>query len=115
MGRQRRQRRQGRQRRQSDGHPSGPVETDLITREELGLAARNHAMPLEALRYPVTPVGMHYLLTHFDIPLVDPATWMLSVDGMVDRPLTLSLDDLRSRPAVTRALTMECAGNGRSL
>ena len=43
-----------------------------LTAEELGLAARNHAMPLEALRYPVTPVGMHYLLTHFDIPVVDP-------------------------------------------
>jgi DMSO/TMAO reductase YedYZ molybdopterin-dependent catalytic subunit len=86
-----------------------------LTAEELGLAARNHAMPLEALRYPVTPVGMHYLLTHFDIPVVDPATWMLSVEGMVDRPVALSLDDLRSRPAVTRALTMECAGNGRSL
>jgi DMSO/TMAO reductase YedYZ molybdopterin-dependent catalytic subunit len=86
-----------------------------LTPEELGLAARNHAMPLEALRYPVTPVGMHYLLTHFDIPVVDPATWILSVEGLVERPLTLTLDDLRSRPAQTRALTMECAGNGRSL
>ena len=42
-----------------------------ITSEELGLAARNHAMPLEALRWPVTPVGLHYLLIHFDVPLVD--------------------------------------------
>ena len=40
---------------------------------ELQLAARNHGMPLEALRYPVTPVGLHYLLTHYDIPAVDPA------------------------------------------
>jgi sulfane dehydrogenase subunit SoxC len=86
-----------------------------LSGEELGLAARNHAMPLEALRYPVTPVGLHYLLIHFDIPVLDPATWSLSVEGLVDRPLTLSLEDLRSRPAETRALTMECAGNGRSL
>ena len=40
--------------------------------EELALAARDHGMPLEALRYPVTPVGLHYLLIHYDIPAVDP-------------------------------------------
>ena len=43
-----------------------------VTIDELRLAARNHALPLEALRYPVTPVGLHYLLTHYDIPAVDP-------------------------------------------
>jgi hypothetical protein len=46
-----------------------------ITVEELGLAARNHAMPLEALREPITPLGLHYLLIHFDIPHVDAAQW----------------------------------------
>src|SRR5262249_45168928 len=46
---------------------------------------------------------------------VDLASYRLRVEARVDRPLELSLDDLRSRPAVTRALTMECAGNGRSL
>ena len=40
---------------------------------ELQLAARNHGMPLEALRYPVTPPGLHYLLIHYDIPAVDAA------------------------------------------
>ena len=39
--------------------------------DELRLAARNHALPLEALRYPITPVGLHYLLIHYDIPLVE--------------------------------------------
>ena len=34
-----------------------------ISEEELRLAGRNHAMPLEALHYDVTPAGMHYLLT----------------------------------------------------
>jgi DMSO/TMAO reductase YedYZ molybdopterin-dependent catalytic subunit len=86
-----------------------------VSREELQLAARNHGMPLEALRWPVTPVGLHYLLIHYDIPDVDPATWRLRVGGRVRRPLELSLDDLRQRPAVTRQVTMECAGNGRAL
>ncbi len=42
-----------------------------ISYEELQLAARNHGLPLEALRWDVTPVGLHYLLTHYDIPEVD--------------------------------------------
>ena len=89
-------------------------DTPLITVEELQLAARNHAMPLEALRWDVTPIGLHYLLTHFDIPDVDAATWRLEVDGLVERALSLSLEDLRARPAVEVAVTMECAGNGRA-
>ncbi len=85
-----------------------------ISTEELQLAARNHGMPLEALRWDVTPVGLHYLLIHYDIPAVDPGSWRLEVGGRVDRALSLSLDDLRERPPVTRAVTMECAGNGRA-
>lgn len=82
--------------------------------EELQLAARNHGMPLEALRYPVTPVGLHYLLTHYDIPFVDPGDWRLTVEGRVARPLALSLEELRARPAIEVTTTMECAGNGRA-
>src|SRR5437867_1493419 len=91
--------------------------TDLdsgITLEELQLAARNHGMPLEGLRYDVTPVGMHYLLIHFDIPETDAATWTVEVAGKVRTPLSLSLADLEARPAVTARVTMECAGNGRA-
>jgi sulfane dehydrogenase subunit SoxC len=85
-----------------------------ISLQELQLAARNHGMPLEALRWDVTPIGLHYLLSHYDIPLVDAATWRLEVDGLVERPLSLTLDELRTRPAVELAVTMECAGNGRA-
>ena len=86
-----------------------------ITLDELRLAARNHAMPLEALRWPVTPVGLHYLLIHYDVPLVDPAAWALTLGGSVERPATLTLDGLRALPAVDLVSTMECAGNGRAL
>jgi sulfane dehydrogenase subunit SoxC len=85
-----------------------------ISRDELQLAARNHGLPLEALRYDVTPTGLHYLLVHYDVPDVDPAAWRLRLDGCVRTPLELSLDALMARPAVTRAVTMECAGNGRA-
>jgi DMSO/TMAO reductase YedYZ molybdopterin-dependent catalytic subunit len=87
--------------------------SEVISLEELQLAARNHALPLEALRWDVTPIGLHYLLTHYDIPDVDAASWRLEVGGLVERPLSLSLDDLRRWDAVEVAVTMECAGNGR--
>ena len=86
-----------------------------ITPIELALATRNAGMPLEALAEDITPMGLHYLLIHFDIPLVDPATWSLSIGGNVDRPITITLEDVRSRPAVTLPVTLECAGNGRML
>ncbi len=69
-------------------------------------------MPLEALAYDVTPAGLHYLLIHYDIPVVDLGAWRLDVVG--SRALSLSLADLRSRASVTCAVTMECAGNGRA-
>jgi DMSO/TMAO reductase YedYZ molybdopterin-dependent catalytic subunit len=86
-----------------------------VSLEELQLAARNHALPLEALRQPITPVGLHYLLIHFDIPYVDPASWTLEVGGAVDRPRSLTLEELRALPSRTLAVTLECAGNGRAL
>jgi DMSO/TMAO reductase YedYZ molybdopterin-dependent catalytic subunit len=85
-----------------------------VSYEELQLAARNHGLPLEALRWDVTPVGLHYLLVHYDIPDVDADAWRLEVDGLVERPLSLSLADLRDRDAVELAVTLECAGNGRA-
>jgi DMSO/TMAO reductase YedYZ molybdopterin-dependent catalytic subunit len=86
-----------------------------ISLDELQLAVRNHSMPLEALQYSITPIGLHYLLTHFDIPRVDAAEWKLVIGGQVRHPLTLTLDDIMRRPAVTRAVTLECAGNGRAM
>jgi DMSO/TMAO reductase YedYZ molybdopterin-dependent catalytic subunit len=85
-----------------------------LTIEELQLAARNKGMPLEALRYDVTPVGLHYQLVHFDIPTLDPSAWRLNVGGNVRHPLSLTLDDLRGRPRRTMLVTLECAGNGRA-
>ena len=91
---------------------AGPDEG--IGADELALAARNHGILLEALRYDVTPVGLHYLLTHFDVPAVDPASWRLDVDGAVEHPLSLELAALRAMPARTLPVTLECAGNGRA-
>jgi DMSO/TMAO reductase YedYZ molybdopterin-dependent catalytic subunit len=90
-------------------------DTEGVTLDELGLAGRNHSLPLEALRHDITPPGLHYLLIHFDIPAVDAEAFRLEVGGRVRRTLSLSLDTIRSLPAVTMPVTLECAGNGRAL
>jgi sulfane dehydrogenase subunit SoxC len=98
-----------------EGAPTRTVDSPDITPAELRLAARNHGLPLEVLREPITPIGLHYLLIHYDIPAVDADTFRLEVQGAVERPLSLSLDDLRARERATRPITFECAGNGRAL
>ena len=98
-----------------DGAPAATAAEVGITQGELRLAARNHALPSEALRYDVTPPGLHYLLTHYDIPAVDPETFHLEIGGAVERPITLTLDALKKRERIAQPITFECAGNGRAL
>jgi sulfane dehydrogenase subunit SoxC len=83
--------------------------------DELQLAFRNRGMLLEALEYDVTPTGMHYLLTHFDVPRIDAQKWKLDVGGLFAKKLALSLAELQKLPQKTLSVTMECAGNGRAL
>jgi DMSO/TMAO reductase YedYZ molybdopterin-dependent catalytic subunit len=92
-----------------------PPSHDLITYEEAKLAFRCHGMHLEALREPITPLGQHFVLIHFDVPRLDHVTpYRIEIGGRVRRPMVLSLDDLRRRPIVKQPTIMECAGNGRS-
>lgn len=81
---------------------------------EVGLANRNHGAMLELLAHDITPTGAHYLLTHFDVPVVDAGTHRITFDGAFERPFALDMDELRALPAVTMPVTMECAGNGRA-
>jgi DMSO/TMAO reductase YedYZ molybdopterin-dependent catalytic subunit len=63
----------------------------------------------------VMPNAHFYVRNHFQIPMLDPATWRLKVGGLVDRPLSLTLGDLMNMPSQALVVTLECAGNGRSL
>ena len=49
--------------------------------------------------------------TALTVPNVDAATWSLRISGMVDRPVTLSFDDLLARPLVERDITLTCVSN----
>ena len=86
----------------------------MFSYEETRLAFRNHGFHLEFLDRPITPVASHFQLVHFDVPTLEDEGYTISLSGRVERPLTLSLADLKSRPQVTQPSIMECAGNGRS-
>jgi DMSO/TMAO reductase YedYZ molybdopterin-dependent catalytic subunit len=62
----------------------------------------------------VMPNARFYVRNHFQIPTLDPAAFRLSVGGFVDRPMSLSVADLRQMPSRTLVVTLECAGNGRT-
>ena len=63
----------------------------------------------------VMPNARFYVRNHFQIPNLDAATFRVSVGGVVERALSLSMDDLRRMPSHTLVVTLECAGNGRTL
>ena len=62
----------------------------------------------------ITPNELFYVRSHLYTPAIDADAWSLAIDGEVDRPLTITLAELRSMPAVTLPVTLECAGNGRA-
>ncbi len=76
----------------------------------------NAETPPHLLDDPVTPTSRHFIRNNGLVPDdMDPATWTLTVDGMVDTPMELSIADLREQfEVVTMALTIECGGNGRA-
>jgi DMSO/TMAO reductase YedYZ molybdopterin-dependent catalytic subunit/rhodanese-related sulfurtransferase/glyoxylase-like metal-dependent hydrolase (beta-lactamase superfamily II) len=63
----------------------------------------------------VMPNARFYVRNHFATPALDPESFELTVTGLVERPLRLSLRDLRNMPSQSLVATLECAGNGRSM
>jgi sulfane dehydrogenase subunit SoxC len=71
------------------------------------------ASPLQDSVGVITPSSLHYVATTRGsfIPDIDPKEHSLMIHGLVDRPLTLTMEDLKRFPSVTRLHFIECAGN----
>ena len=68
-----------------------------------------------ALLSSLTPTDAFYVRGHGPVPELDPDRWRLRVDGLVERPLSLSLETLRSAFAERTVIaTLQCAGNRRA-
>jgi DMSO/TMAO reductase YedYZ molybdopterin-dependent catalytic subunit len=62
----------------------------------------------------ITPTEKFFSVAHYEGPLgppIDSSDWHLEITGSVRHPLSLTLDDLRSRPRNEVIYTLECAGN----
>lgn len=77
----------------------------------------NAETPAHLLDDDTTPNGLHFVRNN-GLPPADmsAAGWELTIDGLVDRPLSLTIDDLRRDfEVVTSRLVIECGGNGRAM
>jgi sulfane dehydrogenase subunit SoxC len=70
--------------------------------------------PLQDSVGTLTPSSLHYERHHAGIPTIDPSRHRLVIHGMVDRPLSLTMSEIRRLPSVTRTLVLECGGNSAS-
>jgi sulfane dehydrogenase subunit SoxC len=67
--------------------------------------------PLQNLYGTITPSALHFERHHSGVPKIDPNVHELLLDGLVERPLVFTLENLRRFPSVSRVHFIECAGN----
>ena len=84
------------------------------TRTPFGEITGTSLPPLQALSGTITPSDLHFTRIHAGVPTIDPAKHTLLIHGMVDRPIELTMADLKRFPSVTRTHFIECSGNGRA-
>jgi DMSO/TMAO reductase YedYZ molybdopterin-dependent catalytic subunit len=68
--------------------------------------------PRAQLTPAITPNEQFYVTSYRSAPRIDVREWQLSVNGLVERPLTLTYAQLLARPSLTEIVTLECVGNG---
>lgn len=81
------------------------------TRESKTPETGSSFTPLQDSVGTITPSALHYERHHGGIPTIDPSAHRLVIHGMVERPLSLSMADIRRLPSLTRTLALECGGN----
>ncbi len=59
----------------------------------------------------ITPNDKFFSIAHYNRPVIDAKKWQLEITGAVKKPLTLSLDQIKSRPRQEVTFTLECSGN----
>jgi len=73
----------------------------------------SHYTPLQDSVGIITPAALHFMQTHSSrLPDIDPQQHRLSIHGMVDRPLSFTVEELKRLPSVSRIYFLECHANG---
>ena len=77
--------------------------------------ASRMAQDLRELTSWLTPTEDFFSIGHYGTPEVDASAYRLQVTGLVERPITLTLDELKARPKVEPTTVFECSGTSRGL
>ena len=77
--------------------------------------ASRMAQDLRELTSWLTPTEDFFSIGHYGTPEVDASAYRLQVTGLVERPITLTLDELKARPKVEPTTVFECSGNSMGL
>lgn len=89
----------------------GAAKDQLIVRSE---SPTDFETPLHLLdKAWITSNDLHYVRSHLPTPKIDLSSWALVVEGEVNQPLKLTMNDIRSFSEMDRIVTLECSGNGR--
>ena len=75
----------------------------------------NRQYDVRTIDGPFTPADKFFTTQHYGHPAVDPTTYRLKVSGLVNKPLSLSLDELRRLGSAELIFGFECSGNRRPL
>lgn len=68
----------------------------------------------ETLDSWLTPKDQVFDVHHYNDPPLDPTKYHLEIAGLLTKPMTLALDEIRKRPVSEELMTLECSGNGSS-
>lgn len=96
------------------GERSEFVKSVRTTRQSKTPEAGSSASPLADQFGIITPSALHYERHHAGVPRIDPERHTLLIHGLVERPLVLTMADLRRLPSVSRIHFLECGGNSGS-
>lgn len=62
----------------------------------------------------VTPSSLFFVRTHGSVPEVDAGRYSLTISGLAERPMILTLQEIKERPRKELTATLHCAGNRRA-
>ena len=71
--------------------------------------------PLDALTTYLTPNDLFFVRHHWNPTYQDARRWSLTIDGEVERPMHLTIAELKKMPRASATCVLQCAGNGRGL
>jgi sulfane dehydrogenase subunit SoxC len=96
------------------GMPS-KFEKNVIRRDVSWLTASPESSvnftPLHELDGIITPSGLCFERHHSGVAEINPADHRLMINGLVDKPLVFTMDDIRRMPRVNKIYFLECAAN----